>query len=72
LRQRITALEAEIVTLESKQAEIVTALELAETYLQPGRPQTLNRELSAIVDRLKPATFEWESAAGRLADLEKS
>jgi ATP-binding cassette subfamily F protein 3 len=72
LRARISALETEIATLESKQTEIVIALESAETYLQPGKPQTLNRELSAIVGRLKPATLEWESAASRLADLEKS
>ncbi|HUG12766.1 MAG TPA: ABC-F family ATP-binding cassette domain-containing protein [Opitutaceae bacterium] len=72
LRARIAALEAEIATLEKKQEETVTALESPETYLQAGRPQTLNRELSAVVDRLKLATAEWESAAGRLDGLERS
>lgn len=72
LRARIAALEGEIATLETKQSEMVAALESADTYLQPGKPQSINRELAKVVGRLHAATAEWESSAASLASLERS
>jgi len=68
----VQALEAEIATLEARQAEIAAMLEAPETYSSPGSPQTLNRELSAVVDRLQAATVRWEAAAAELEKIEKS
>ena len=70
LRASLTSLENEISELEKTQGELVAALEAPETYTQPGKPQQLNRELSAVVDRLQAATGEWEAAGIGLAELE--
>ncbi len=72
LRAKVHSLEEEITALEAKQSETVAELEAADTYLQAGKPQVLNRELSRVVDRLKSANHEWEAAAKRLADLEQA
>ncbi|HZP61078.1 MAG TPA: ABC-F family ATP-binding cassette domain-containing protein [Opitutaceae bacterium] len=71
LRAAMTGLEKEISELERTQGELVAALEAPETYAQPGKAQQLNRELSAVVDRLQAATGEWEAAGTELAALEK-
>jgi len=71
LRAAMTALEKEISELEKTQSELAAALEAPETYQQPGKAQQLNRELSAIVDRLQAATAEWEAAGMELTELEK-
>ena len=52
--------------LETRQAELVAELEKPETYTEPGKPQHLNRELTAIVDQIQTATQTWEEAARRL------
>jgi len=70
VRTEVGKLEEAVATLEAKQAELTAALEAPETYTTPGRPQHLNRELSAIVDQLTAATEAWERAASRLAEME--
>lgn len=70
LRAKVRSLEGEISALETSQSEIVAKLEAPETYLQPGKPQALNRELAQVLDRLHAANHEWEAAGGRLAALE--
>ena len=72
LRATVGSLEEEISALEARQSDLVAKLEAPDTYLQPGKPQALNRELSLVLDRLHSANHEWETAASRLAVLENS
>jgi ATP-binding cassette subfamily F protein 3 len=72
LRVEVGKLEQRVAELEAKQSELAAALEAPETYNEPGKAQHLNRELSTIVDQIHSATEEWEKAASRLAELEKS
>ena len=69
---RIGHLEEKVAQLETKQSELTTGLEAPETYASPGKAQHLNRELSVLVDQLQAATAAWETAAARLAELEKA
>ncbi len=71
LRTEVGRLEQAVSELESKQAELTAALEAPETYTTPGKAQHLNRELSSIVDQITQATEAWETAASRLAEMEK-
>jgi ATP-binding cassette subfamily F protein 3 len=66
LRTEVGRLEEEVAKLEARQAELVAELEKPETYTEPGKPQHLNRELTAIVDQIQAATQAWEEAARRL------
>ncbi|HTX64248.1 MAG TPA: ABC-F family ATP-binding cassette domain-containing protein [Opitutaceae bacterium] len=66
LRTEVGRHEEEVAQWEAKQAALVAELERAETYTVPGRPQQLNRELTAVVDQLQAATQAWEEAARRL------
>ena len=70
LRTEVGALEKKVSELEAKQNELTAQLEAPETYTS-GKAQHLNRELSVIVDQLQAATTAWETAAGKLAELEK-
>jgi ATP-binding cassette subfamily F protein 3 len=72
LRATVRSLEEEISTLEASQTALVAELEAADTYLEPGRPQALNRELARVLNRLGEANQEWESAASKLASLGES
>ena len=71
LRTEVSKLEEEVAKLEAKQNELTAALEAPESYAS-GKAQHLNRELSTIVDQLQAATTAWETAAGKLAELEKA
>ncbi len=72
LRTEVGHLEEKVAQLETKQGELTTELEAPETYNSPGKAQHLNRELSVIVDQLATATKAWETAASKLAELEKA
>ena len=72
LRTEVGHLEEKVSQLETKQNELTAELEAPETYASPGKAQHLNRELSVIVDQLQAATAAWETAAARLAELEKA
>jgi len=72
LRTEVSKLEQRVSELETKQSELTAELEKPETYVQAGRAQHLNRELSATVDLLHAATAEWEAAATKLGELEKA
>jgi ATP-binding cassette subfamily F protein 3 len=72
LRTEVGKLEQRVSELEAKQAEITAALEAPETYADKGKFHHLNKELSVIVDQVAAATAEWESAATKLADLERA
>jgi ATP-binding cassette, subfamily F, member 3 len=72
LKADVLRLETEISELEKKQNELTASLEAPETYADHGKALHLNRELSAIVDRLQAATHQWEEAASRLSSAEGS
>lgn len=69
-QQRVHQLEKEIQLHESRQSELLSELEKAETYEKPGRAQELNRELVEIQHRLAEVNPAWEQAATKLAALE--
>ena len=70
-REDVGQLERKVTELEARQAEITGALEAPETYADKGKFHHLNRELSTLVDQIAAATAAWESAATKLAELEK-
>lgn len=61
-------LEKDIARLEQRQKELTAELEKPETYQQPGRAMTVNRELSGVTDDLAEATAKWEQAAAKLSE----
>jgi ATP-binding cassette subfamily F protein 3 len=71
-REHVGKLEKAVVDLEARQAEITTALEAPETYADKGKFHHLNRELATIVDQITAATTQWEQAATKLVEMEKS
>jgi ATP-binding cassette subfamily F protein 3 len=71
LRTEVGHLEEKVSLLETKQGELTAQLEAPETYNSPGKAQHLNRELSVLVDQLSAATTAWETAAAKLAEMEK-
>ena len=70
-REEVGLLEKKISELEAKQSEITGALEDPASYTDKGKFHHLNRELSAVVDQLAAATAAWETAATKLAEMEK-
>ena len=70
-REEVGALEKKVSELEAKQAEVTTALEDPASYADKGKFHHLNRELSAVVNQLTVATAAWETAATKLAEMEK-
>ena len=60
---RVRELEREIGRLETRQRQLAAELEEESIYQQPGKPQALNRELTAVADLLERTTREWESVA---------
>src|SRR4051812_44220988 len=58
---RIHALEAQIATLESRQKELVAALEDPAAYESGGNATSINRELSAVTKDLARVPREWET-----------
>jgi ATP-binding cassette subfamily F protein 3 len=71
-RESVGQLEKKVVELEKRQAEIAAELEAPETYSDKGKFHHLNRELSTVVDQITAATAEWEAAATKLTEIEKS
>jgi ATP-binding cassette subfamily F protein 3 len=70
-REEVGVLEKKVSELEAKQSEITGALEDPASYTDKGKFHHLNRELSAVVDQLTAATAAWETAATKLAEMEK-
>ena len=70
-REDVGQLEKKVSELETKQSEITSALEDPASYADKGKFHHLNRELSAVVDQLTGATTAWETAATKLAEMEK-
>ncbi len=72
LRNEVSQLEKRVVDLETQQADLTAQLEDPATYDDPGKPQHLNRELSAVSDQLTAANSAWEKTAERLLALESA
>ena len=62
-------LEDEIQDAERKIAELTAELEKPETYDNPSRAMTINRELTQLQTTLDSLTPEWESAAEKLEQI---
>ncbi|MEO7413359.1 MAG: ATP-binding cassette domain-containing protein [Opitutaceae bacterium] len=71
-REEVGRLEQKVVQLEAKQADITSALEDPASYADKGKFHHLNLELSTIVDQVTAATTAWETAATKLAEMEKT
>ena len=65
----VSALEKQIHELERRQTELTAELEKPETYEKAGQVMHFNRELTHVTDELHRLTAEWETAAGKLAEL---
>ena len=63
---RVRELEREIGRLEARQRQLAAELEEESIYQQPGKPQELNRELTAVTNLLERTTREWESTAAAM------
>lgn len=68
-QQLVHRLEKEIQEMETRLKELTAELENPDTYQQAGRAMEINRELLHVQERLAELNPEWETAAGRLAEL---
>lgn len=66
MEKEVKRLEDEIQTAEKKIAELTEELEKPETYEDPSRAMTINRELTQAQTTLDSLTPEWEAAAEKL------
>ena len=69
-QQTVHRLEREIAQLEERQADLTSELEKPETYEKPGAALHVNRELTAVMEKLSRLNGEWEQAASKLAELD--
>jgi ATP-binding cassette, subfamily F, member 3 len=68
-QQIVDRLEREIQELEARLKDLTAELENPATYEKPGRAVEVNRELLHAQERLAELNPEWESAAGKLAEI---
>jgi ATP-binding cassette subfamily F protein 3 len=68
-QQIVYRLEKEIQELESRLKDLTAELENPATYGKPGRAVEVNRELLHAQERLTELNPEWETAAGKLAEM---
>jgi ATP-binding cassette, subfamily F, member 3 len=67
---RVSSLEMQIATLESKQKQLTAELEDPATYERGGAAMDLNRQLMAVAADLARVTAEWEALAARAPQAE--
>ncbi|HEV2453146.1 MAG TPA: ATP-binding cassette domain-containing protein [Verrucomicrobiae bacterium] len=65
----VDRLEKEIQDLEAQLKDLTAELENPATYEKPGRAVEVNRELLHAQERLAELNPEWETAAGKLAEM---
>ena len=70
VEKEVKRLEGEIQKAEQKITELTAELEKPETYENPARAMTINRELISAQTTLDCLTPEWETAAGKLEELQ--
>ncbi|MGH7979162.1 MAG: ABC-F family ATP-binding cassette domain-containing protein [Limisphaerales bacterium] len=68
-QQIVDCLEKEIQELEARLKDLTAELENHATYEKPGRAVELNGELLHTQERLAELNREWETAAGKLAEM---
>jgi len=71
-RDRIAALEASILPLETRLKEIETVMSSAETYREPGLARRLGEEKKSIEIDLAHLYDDWDEATSALQSAEKS
>ena len=62
-------MEDEIQSAEKKITELTEELENPETYDDPARAMTINRELTRAQNTLDSLTPEWEAAVEKLEQI---
>jgi ATP-binding cassette subfamily F protein 3 len=67
---RVSSLEMQIATLESRQKQLTAELEDPATYERGGAAMDLNRQLMAIAADLARVTAEWEALAAHAPQRE--
>ena len=70
VEKEVKRLEGEIQKAEQKITELTAELEKPETYENPARAMNINRELISAQTTLDCLTPEWETAAGKLEELQ--
>jgi len=70
VEKEVKRLEGEIQKAEQKITELTAELEKPETYENPARAMTINRDLISAQTTLDCLTPEWETAAGKLEELQ--
>ena len=70
VEKQVKRLEGEIQKAEQKITELTAELEKPETYENPARAMNINRELISAQTTLDCLTPEWETAAGKLEELQ--
>ena len=70
IEKEVKRLEKEIQKAEAQITKLTVELEDPETYENPGRAMTINRELTQAQTTLDSLTPEWEKAAGKLEAFE--
>jgi ATP-binding cassette subfamily F protein 3 len=68
-KEIVDRLEKEIQELEAQIKNLTAELENPATYEKPGRAVEVNRELLHAQERLAELNPEWETAAGKLAEM---
>ena len=70
VEKEVKRLEGEIQKAEQKITELTAELEKPETYENPARAMNINRELISAQTTLDCLTPEWETAEGKLEELQ--
>jgi ATP-binding cassette subfamily F protein 3 len=68
-QKRIAALEEKILTLETRQKELIAELENPATHQDANRSFQLNRELADLTDELEEANAAWTTEAEALSTV---
>ncbi|OLC53564.1 MAG: hypothetical protein AUH92_05820 [Acidobacteria bacterium 13_1_40CM_4_69_4] len=70
-RERIGALESEILPLEIRLKELETALSSVETYKEPGLAKKLGEEKKTVEVELAHLYDDWDEATSELQRAEQ-
>ena len=69
VEKEVKRLEENIQKAEKQMAELTEELERPETYDNPSRAMTINRDLTTAQSTLDCLTPEWEAACGKLESM---
>ncbi len=71
LRERLAQLEGEITKLTALLDQLTHELAQTETYRDPAQIRELNKSHRELKEKINELTWEWESVAEQLDDLER-